>query len=89
MVIISSKQFWLNARDYVKALVVASVSAPISIILSCISAGKFTIDWTAMWHLALASGAAYLIKNFFTPAQTVITHGPAPSPVQGQSSATA
>lgn len=89
MVITSSKQFWLNARDYLRALVVASVSAPLSIILSSISAGKFIIDWTSMWHLALASGAAYLIKNFFTPAQTVITHDAQPVPTQGQPTATA
>lgn len=78
MAVTTSKQFWLNARDYAKALAVASVTAPLSIILSSLSAGKFIIDWTAMWHLALASGAAYLLKNFFTPSQTVIKNVSAP-----------
>lgn len=69
----TSSQFWLNARDFAKALAVAALSAPVTTILTSIQAGSFTIDWTAIWHMAAGSAAAYLLKNFLTPAQTVST----------------
>lgn len=69
----TSKQFWLNAYDFLKALAVAALSAPVSIALTSISQGQFAINWTQMWQLAAGSAAAYLLKNFLTPSQTVST----------------
>jgi hypothetical protein len=69
----TSKQWTLRVADFLKALAVAGLTTPVSIILSSISAGTFTIDWTSIWHLAAGGAAAYLLKNFVTPSQTVIT----------------
>ncbi|MBS1915653.1 MAG: hypothetical protein JST87_05210 [Bacteroidetes bacterium] len=68
----TSKQFWLNVRDFLKALLVAALSTPITVTLTSFSQGKFTINFTDMWHMAAISASAYLLKNFFTPTQTVI-----------------
>lgn len=68
----TSQQFWLNARDFGKALIIAALSTPITIILTSLEAGKFDIDWKALGIMAAGSAASYLLKNFFTPSQTVI-----------------
>lgn len=72
--ITTSKQFWLNARDYGKALAVAAITPIVPIVAQSISAKTWVFDWTTIWHTAVAAGFAYLVKNFFTPSQTVITN---------------
>jgi hypothetical protein len=72
----SSKQFWLGKLDFLRALAVAALAAPLSLVYSAFQAGKFQVDWTGMWHLAVAGGVGYLIKNFLTPSQTTITGAP-------------
>jgi hypothetical protein len=72
----TSKQFWLNAQDFLKALAVAALTTPITVLLTSLQACTFTINWTDEWHLAVVSAAGYLLKNFFTPAQTVTTPTP-------------
>lgn len=74
MSVTTSKQFWLNARDFGKAIAIAALSTPITLILTSIEAGKFNIDWKTMGIMAAGSAASYLLKNFLTPAQTVITN---------------
>ena len=64
----TSPKFSLQAMDFLKGLAVAALSQPLLIILTTIAAGHFTINWTEQWHLAVSSGAAYLIKNFFSGA---------------------
>lgn len=68
----TSTQWRLNLLDGAKALLVAALTTPVSIILTSFSASKFEVDWTTMWHLAVGGAAAYLLKNLGTPAQTVI-----------------
>lgn len=70
--VITSKQFSLNVRDFLLSLAVAAGSGPVLILLTSLQAGQFNIDWTKLWQLAVSSAAGYLIKNFFTPAQTTI-----------------
>jgi len=62
----SSNQFSLNISDFLKGLAVAALSQPVLVILTSLSAGHFDINWTEQWHLAVSSGAAYLIKNYFS-----------------------
>lgn len=64
----TSPKFTLQALDFLKSLAVAALSQPILVILTSLAAGSFNINWTEQWHLAVASGAAYLIKNFFSGA---------------------
>lgn len=77
-VVTTSKQFSLKAPDWLKALIVAAISPVVPIVLGSLNAGSFTFDWKVIGSTALASGIAYLAKNFFTPAQTTITGVPAP-----------
>lgn len=78
MAITTSKKFWLNAYDIGKGFIVAALSTPISIALTSLQAGKFNIDWKALGIMAIGSGSAYLLKNLFTPSQTIITNVSAP-----------
>lgn len=71
--IYTSKQFWLNARDFGKAIAVAALSTPVTVVLTSLQAGRFNIDWKALAIMAIGSAASYLLKNFLTPAQTVTT----------------
>lgn len=72
MATVTTTSKWLGVQDFLKALAVAALSAPLTAVLTSLSAGTFTINWTDTWHLAVVSGAAYLLKNLVTPSQTVI-----------------
>jgi len=69
----SSKQFTLNARDIVKGLVMAVILPVLTIIQTSISAGSLTFDWKLIGLTAAGGFVAYLIKNFLTPAEVVVT----------------
>lgn len=77
----TSKSGSLNLRDLVKGLIVVVGTAVISnvyeIIQNSISSGTFTMptkqELLRAAYYGIAAGLAYLIKNFFTPAQIVIT----------------
>lgn len=77
----TSPKFSLQVLDFLKSLAVAALSQPILVILTSLSAGTFTINWTEQWHLAVSAGAAYLIKNFFSGA-TPPTSGSSTSSTQ-------
>lgn len=71
--ITTSAQFKLNWSDVLKGLLVAVITPVITIITSSINAGTLTFDWKAIGLTALAAGLAYLAKNLFTPAQTIVS----------------
>lgn len=73
----TSPKYSLDLRDFLKSLAIASLSQPVLVLLTSLSAGQFNINWTEQWHLAVSSAAAYLIKNYFS--------GPKP-PLSGYSS---
>lgn len=75
-VVKTSKQFSLALNDFWKGLLVATLTAPITIILNSLQAGSITIDWKNIGVVALSGLLGYLVKNFLTPAQTVITGAP-------------
>ena len=78
--ITTSKKFSLQLNDFWKGLIVAAISPIIPIAMESLNAGSFVINWKVIGTTALSSGLAYLAKNFFTPAQTVITGGVQPAP---------
>jgi hypothetical protein len=82
MAIVTSKQYSLNTRDLLKGLLVAVIAATIKVIY--ISAKAHTFDWAGILDTAVEAGLAYLSKNFFTPAQTVITAADTVDPVPVQ-----
>ena len=67
----TSSLFSLDFKDLGKGLLVAIGGAAIAAIETSISAGSLTFDWKAIGGVALAAGLSYLVKNLFTPAQTV------------------
>ncbi len=66
---VTSKQFFLNHKDFFKGLIVSAGSAALTIIYNSIEAGNFDINWSSVLKISLTAGIAYLMKNFFQPAQ--------------------
>ena len=62
----------LNWLDLGKGTLMAILTPVIVIIQQSIGAGVFTYDWKSIGLSALAGGVAYLVKNFFTPANTEV-----------------
>lgn len=62
----TSAKWKLDVADFIKSFLVAALSQPCLVILTSIAAGKFDINWTEQWHLAVSAAAAYLIKNLFS-----------------------
>ena len=59
----------LNAKDFLKGLVVAVLSALIAGVLQLLQAGPFTFDWATFQPIVLTAvyaALAYLSKNLFT-----------------------
>jgi len=63
----------LNTQDFIKGLIVTIVSAVFTLVAESVQKGQFTFDFTTIWHTAVAACIAYLGKNLFTPAKTIIT----------------
>ena len=70
--IITSKIFSLNALDFAKAFLVAILTPVLVLLQNSLDAGEFTFHWKPILMAAIGGGLAYLIKNFFTPSQTII-----------------
>lgn len=73
---VTSKQFSLNIKDFLKGLLVAVIGAALTAIQTSISAGTIVFNWKEIGAVALTAGVAYLLKNFFTPAQVIISPPP-------------
>jgi hypothetical protein len=56
----------LNWNDFLKGLIVAVVSAPLTVIAQTLSTGSFVFDWKAVAGTAGAALGAYLLKNLFS-----------------------
>lgn len=68
----TSKQFSLNIKDVLKGIVVAILTPVIVVIQSSLDAGSLSFNWQQIGMAAVAGFVAYLAKNFFTPAQTIV-----------------
>jgi large-conductance mechanosensitive channel len=69
----SSKQFTINFRDVLKGLIMAVILPVVNVIYQSIEAGSFEFDWKRIGLLAAGGFIAYIIKNFLTPAEVVVT----------------
>lgn len=63
----------LNIGDFLKGLLIAVITGPLTVIGSSIDAGHLTFNWKLIGGVALFSGLSYLIKNISTPSQVVVT----------------
>lgn len=68
----SAGQFKLNWRDAGLGLVVAVITAALTAILDTINSGVTNINWKTVGIVAATAGISYLLKNFFTPAKTIV-----------------
>ncbi len=68
----TSKQFTINISDVLKGLLMSVLTPVITIIITSLNAGELTFDWKKIAITALGAGLAYVVKNFFTPAEIVI-----------------
>lgn len=75
----TSKQFSVNWKDIAKGLLMAVLTPVVLVIQQSLSLGVITFNWRDISMAAIAGGIAYIVKNFFTPAQTVITGTPQPT----------
>jgi len=64
----TSDQWRVNVRDFLKGLVTAVLTAPVTIIMQSLDAGDFVFDWKTILKVAIAGGLGYLVKNFLTPS---------------------
>ncbi|SDP49105.1 hypothetical protein SAMN05428975_1442 [Mucilaginibacter sp. OK268] len=69
---ITSNFLSLNTQDFIKGLIITIISAVFTLVAESVQKGQFTFDFTTIWHTAVAAGIAYLGKNLFTPAKTII-----------------
>lgn len=66
---ITSKMFSLNWHDASRGLIMAVISSSLAFIETNIEAGTFTFHWRSILLTGVSGGIAYLIKNYFQPAQ--------------------
>lgn len=64
--------FNINLQDFLRGLLIAILSAPITIITQTLNAGTLTFDWKTIGIVSLSAGLSYIVKNLFTPAEVVI-----------------
>jgi len=55
--------------DWWRALIVAIIVSPLTIIYDSLMAGGFTVDWKKVLSAAIIGGIAYVLKNLGTGAQ--------------------
>lgn len=70
--ITTSKQFSINFQDIGKGLIVAIGTPILLIIQQSIAANSLTFNWKEIVMAGIGGLTTYLLKNFFTPAQTII-----------------
>lgn len=72
----TSNQFTLNSRDVLKGLIMAVILPVLTIIQTSVSNGELTFNFKAIAIAAISGFIAYIIKNFLSPAEIVITNPP-------------
>lgn len=56
----------LNTKDFIKGLLVAVLSAVVTILYNTIQSGSLAFDWKQIGVVALTSALAYIMKNLFS-----------------------
>jgi hypothetical protein len=67
----TSGLYSINWKDFLKGLLVAALTTPLTTLYTSLQAGSFNVDWKALGLVAAAGGLSYVLKNFFTPSQLV------------------
>jgi hypothetical protein len=68
----NSSLFTLNSKDWVKGLVVAVLTAIITVVYNTIQTGALLLDWKAISIAAISAALAYITKNLLTNSEDQI-----------------
>lgn len=65
----------LDTKDFLRGLLMAVIGAVLTSVYEIIDKGEGLdgINWNTVWKVALGTAVTYLIKNFLTPGEVVIT----------------
>ncbi len=70
-----AKLWSLAQTDWARGLIVAIITAPLTIIYESVSKGALVFNWNAIIAAAITGGIAYLLKNLATGAKgTLLTN---------------
>lgn len=56
----------LNTKDFIKGLLIATLTSVVTFIYTIIQAGDLVFDWKAIGMAALSAALAYITKNLLT-----------------------
>lgn len=68
---IINKQFTLQGRDFVRGLLIAVLTAVLTVFADSIQDGVLNFNWQLIGTTAVSAGIAYLLKNFGEPTKVV------------------
>lgn len=66
---VTSKKFSLDWKDAAKGFVMSVLTAFFTVVYTSLEAGSLEFDWKRIGIVSITAGVAYLVKNFFTPAE--------------------
>lgn len=72
----TSALFNLDRKDLLKGLLIAILSPVFTILIQSLDAGSLVFDWKYIASTALAAALTYILKNFLTPGEVVVTQVP-------------
>lgn len=70
----TSKTFTLNWRDLGKGFLVTVITAILTALLPLFEAGDYAFNWKQILGAGATAGIAYLLKNWLSPAEIVVTN---------------
>jgi len=70
--IVTSKQFSLKFRDFLKGALMAVLVPCLLIIQQSLDKGEFTFNWKAIGMTAIGAFFAYLTKNFLDKPKVIM-----------------
>jgi len=62
----NSSIFTLNKADFIKGLIIAVITAVITLLYNTVQTGSLTFDWKAISTAAASAALAYIMKNLLT-----------------------
>ena len=70
----TSSRFTINWADVWKGLKISVILPVLTAMYQSIENGSFVFDWKLLGKMAIGGFIAYIIKNFLSPAEIVITN---------------
>jgi EamA domain-containing membrane protein RarD len=64
-----SSIFTLNKADFLKGLIIAVITAVITILYNTVQVGSLSFDWKAISTAAASAALAYIMKNLLTNSE--------------------